>query len=158
MMRIGHSFDVHRLVPERALVLGGVRIDHELGLLGHSDADVLLHAVCDAIIGALRLGDIGRHFPDSDPAFKGIDSMLLLKHVIGLAEGRGYKVGNLDSTIIAQRPKLAPYIEQMRMSIAEALEISVDSISVKATTSEKMGFAGRQEGVAVHACALLIDY
>ena len=155
MMRIGHGFDVHRLTPARALVLGGVTIPYELGLLGHSDADVLLHAVCDAILGALGLGDIGRHFPDTDPAYQGADSMLLLKQVIALAQARGYQVSNLDTTIVAQRPKLAPYLAQMVTNLAGVCNTSDDAINVKATTTEQLGYTGRGEGISAHAVVML---
>jgi len=154
-MRIGHGYDVHRLVPGRKLILGGVDIPHETGLLGHSDADVLLHAVCDAILGAIAAGDIGRHFPDSDPAYKGADSMELLRHVMALARERGYSVGNIDATVVAQKPKLAPFIERMKLNIAAALDADSDRINVKATTTEELGFAGRREGIAAYAVALL---
>jgi len=155
MMRIGHGYDVHRLVPERALVLGGVTIPYEYGLLGHSDADVLLHAVSDAILGALGLGDIGRYFPDTDPSYKGVNSMLLLEHVVGLAESRGFRVGNLDTTIVAQRPKLAPYVAQMITNLARVCKVPSGSINVKATTTEKLGFTGRGEGISAHAVVLM---
>ncbi len=155
MMRIGHGFDVHRLVAERPLVLGGVEIPYEYGLLGHSDADVLLHAVADAILGALALGDIGRHFPDSDPAYKGISSMLLLEHVVHLAGSRGYRVGNLDTTVVAQRPKLAPHIAQMVSNLAKGCKVSSDKVNVKATTSEELGYTGRGEGISAYAVVLM---
>ncbi len=155
MMRIGHGYDVHQLVADRALVLGGVEIPWERGLLGHSDADVLLHAVCDAILGALGEGDIGRHFPDSDPAYRGISSLKLLRHVTALAAAAGYRVGNLDSTIIAQRPKLAPYIAAMVEQIAGVCEVSPRQINVKATTTEQLGFEGRGEGISAHAVVLM---
>lgn len=155
MLRIGHGYDVHRLVPDRKLILGGVEIAHETGLLGHSDADVLLHAICDAILGALAEGDIGKHFPDTDPAYKGADSILLLRHVMGLANGRGYRVGNIDATIVAQKPKLAPHIEQMKRNIAAAVSADPDRINVKATTTEELGFAGRKEGIAAYAVTIL---
>ena len=154
-MRIGHGYDVHRLVPERQLILGGVEIPHVTGLLGHSDADVLLHAICDAILGAIGEGDIGRHFPDSDPAYKGIDSLKLLARVMELAGGKGFRIGNLDATIVAQRPKLAPYIATMRDNIAATLGCEPGRVNVKATTTEELGFAGRQEGIAAYAVALL---
>lgn len=157
MMRIGHGFDVHCLVPDRPLVLGGVTIPYEYGLLGHSDADVLLHAVSDAILGALGLGDIGGHFPDTDASYKGIDSTLLLEHVIGLAETRGFRVGNLDSTIVAQQPKLAPYVAQMVSNLAKACQVSSGCVNVKATTTEQLGFTGRGEGIAAHAVVLMIS-
>jgi 2-C-methyl-D-erythritol 2,4-cyclodiphosphate synthase len=155
MIRIGHGYDVHRLVEGRKLILGGVEIPHETGLLGHSDADVLLHAVCDALLGAAGLGDIGKHFPDSDPAYKGIDSMVLLKHCASLLAERGYAVGNLDTTIIAQRPKLAGFIPTMRKNIAACLGVEEGYINVKATTEERLGFTGREEGIAAHAVVLL---
>ncbi len=155
-MRIGHGFDVHRLVPGRPLIIGGVTIPWHLGLLGHSDADVLLHAVCDAILGALGLGDIGKHFPDSDPAFKGIDSMRLLAHVVGLAQGRGYAVGNLDATVVAQQPRLAPHIPAMVARIAGACGVAAEQINVKATTTEQLGYTGRGEGIAAYAVVLMV--
>ncbi len=155
MMRIGHGYDVHQLVADRALVLGGVEIPWERGLLGHSDADVLLHAICDAILGALGEGDIGRHFPDSDPAYRGISSLKLLQQVAALAATAGYKVGNLDSTVVAQRPKLAPYIAAMVAQIAKACAVAPRQINVKATTTEQLGFEGRGEGISAHAVVLL---
>jgi len=155
MMRIGHGFDVHRLVPERPLVLGGVEIPYAYGLLGHSDADVLLHAVSDAILGALGLGDIGRYFPDTDPAFKGVSSMLLLEHVVGLAVTRGFRVSNLDTTIVAQRPRLAPFVDQMVTNLAKACRVPSGSVNVKATTTEELGFTGRGEGISAHAVILM---
>lgn len=155
MMRIGHGYDVHRLVTERKLILGGVEIPHETGLLGHSDADVLLHAICDAILGAIAEGDIGRHFPDSDPVYKGASSIMLLQHVMALADKKGYRVGNIDATIVAQRPRLAPYIAQMKANIAAAVGSAPERINVKATTTEELGFAGRREGIAAYAVALL---
>jgi len=153
--RIGHGYDVHRLVEDRALVLGGVTIPYEKGLLGHSDADVLTHAVMDALLGAAGLGDIGRHFPDTDERFRGISSLLLLAHVRTVLENAGYRPGNLDATVIAQRPKLAPYIEEMRQKIAETLRIPAENVNIKATTEEKLGFSGRGEGIAAHAVALI---
>ncbi len=155
MMRIGHGYDVHRLVAERKLILGGVEIHHSLGLLGHSDADVLLHAICDAVLGAIGEGDIGRHFPDTDPAYRGISSLKLLREVIALAAARGYAIGNLDATVIAQRPKLAPYIQQMVRNIAEACHADIRQVNVKATTTEELGFEGRAEGISAHAVVLL---
>lgn len=155
MIRIGHGYDVHRLVPDRKLVLGGTEIPSDLGLLGHSDADVLLHAVCDAILGAIGAGDIGRHFPDSDPVYKGIDSRKLLVQVVDLAEQRGFVVSNLDTTIVAEKPKLAPYIEQMASHIASDCRIDVERVNVKATTTEELGFAGRREGISAHAVVLM---
>ena len=154
-MRIGHGYDVHRLVTGRKLILGGVDVPYDKGLLGHSDADVLLHAIADAILGAIGEGDIGKHFPDTDPAYKGISSIKLLRHVMALAGNKGYKIGNLDATIVAQRPKLAPYIREMRANIAEALEADLDRVNVKATTTEELGFPGRGEGIASYAVALL---
>lgn len=156
MMRIGHGFDVHRLVPDRPLMLGGVTIPFERGLLGHSDADVLLHAVCDAILGALGLGDIGRHFPDSDPAFAGIDSRLLLTQVIDMSTVRGFRLGNLDATLVAQKPKLAPYIGAMVETLAECCRTEPGAINVKATTTEQLGYTGRGEGIAAHAVVLMV--
>lgn len=155
MMRIGHGYDVHRLVSGRALIIGGVEIDFELGLLGHSDADVLLHAICDAILGALGLGDIGKHFPDSNPELAGIDSRKLLREVISKAQDGGYRLGNLDATIICQKPKLAPHIPQMVERIAADCQVEKGQINVKATTTENLGFAGRGEGIAAHAVILL---
>jgi 2-C-methyl-D-erythritol 2,4-cyclodiphosphate synthase len=154
-MRIGHGYDVHRLVEGRRLVLGGVEIPHETGLLGHSDADVLLHAICDAILGAIGEGDIGRHFPDTDPAYKGASSIKLLRQVMLLAREKGYETGNIDATIVAQRPKLAPSISQMVRNVAAALETEPERINVKATTTEELGFAGRKEGIAAYAVALM---
>lgn len=155
MMRIGHGYDVHRLVEERKLILGGVEIPYERGLLGHSDADVLTHAVMDALLGAAALGDIGRHFPDTDPAYKGADSLRLLDHVMALLEEKGWRVGNVDATVIAQRPKLAGFIPAMRDNLAARMKVGVEQVNVKATTEEKLGFTGAGEGIAVHAVALL---
>ena len=155
MIRIGHGYDVHRLVEDRKLILGGVEIDYHLGLLGHSDADVLLHALCDAILGALSMGDIGKHFPDNDVAFAGIDSRKLLREVITRVGQAGYQIGNLDSTIICQKPKLAPHIETMVKNIAGDCRVPEGRINVKATTTEELGFAGRSEGIAAHAVVLL---
>ena len=155
MTRIGHGYDVHRLVPERRCVIGGVDIPSELGLLGHSDADVLLHAIADALLGAAALGDIGKHFPDTDPRYEGADSLQLLRHVVSLIQDRGYSVVNVDATVIAQVPKLAPYIDRMRENIAEALGVAVDCVSVKATTEEGLGFTGSKEGIAAHAVCLI---
>lgn len=154
-MRIGHGFDVHALVAGRKLILGGVEIPHAKGLLGHSDADVLIHAICDACLGAAALGDIGRHFPDTDPRYRGINSRKLLKEVRTLVEEQGWWVSNLDCTIVAQAPRLAPYIPDMVASIAADLEIAKSQVNVKATTTEKLGFAGREEGIAAHAVVLL---
>lgn len=155
MMRIGHGYDVHRLVAGRKLVLGGVEIPFERGLLGHSDADVALHAICDALLGALGAGDIGRHFPDNDERYRGIASTRLLEQVVAMATERGYRVVNMDVTIVAQEPKLAPYIEQMTVNIAAACNVDVAFINVKATTTEHLGFAGRGEGIEAHAVVLL---
>jgi len=154
-VRIGNGFDVHALVPGRRLVLGGVDIPFERGLDGHSDADVLLHALADAILGALALGDIGRHFPDSDSRWKGADSRVLLRHVVGLATEAGYRIGNVDVTVIAQAPKIAPHVAAMRTNIAADLDCDERCVSVKATTTEHLGFAGRGEGIAALATALL---
>ncbi|MBQ5399111.1 MAG: 2-C-methyl-D-erythritol 2,4-cyclodiphosphate synthase [Ruminococcus sp.] len=154
-MRIGHGYDVHRLVKNRKLILGGVEIEYEKGLLGHSDADVLLHAIMDAMLGAAALGDIGHLFPDTDERFKGADSMVLLKEVVRVLAENGYKIGNIDSTVIAQRPKLAPFIDQMRENIAAACGVDKTRISVKATTEEKLGFTGSGEGISAHAVCLL---
>ena len=154
-MRIGHGYDVHQLVEGRKLILGGVDIPYEKGLLGHSDADVVLHAIADAILGAVALGDIGKHFPDTDPRYKGADSLKLLGHVMGLADVEGYRLGNLDATIVAQRPKLAPHIPQMRENIAAVLGAEPGRVNVKATTTEQLGFAGRGEGIAAYAVVLL---
>ena len=154
-LRIGHGYDVHRLVRERRLVIGGVEIEYEFGLLGHSDADVLLHAVMDALIGAMGLGDIGRHFPDTEEKYKGISSMALLSHVYGLLLENGYSVVNVDATVVLQKPKLLPYIEKMRSNIAFALNVDVSAVNVKATTEEKLGFTGREEGISAHAVALI---
>ena len=154
-IRIGHGYDVHRLVENRKLILGGVEIPFERGLLGHSDADVLLHAISDALLGAGALGDIGKHFPDTDPRYAGADSMLLLKEVVRLVRNEGYQVGNLDATILCKRPKLTGFIAAMRENIAACCEIPVSDVSVKATTEEKLGFTGSGDGIAVHAVALL---
>lgn len=156
MIRIGHGYDVHAFADDRKCIIGGVDIPCEKGLLGHSDADVLLHAISDSLLGAAALGDIGKHFPDTDPAFKGADSLVLLKHVVSLIHKEGYKVVNIDATIIAQMPKMAPHIEKMRENIAEVLEVSVDCVNVKATTEEKLGFTGRKEGISSH-CVCLIE-
>ena len=150
-MRIGHGYDVHRLVEGRDLILGGVKIPYEKGLLGHSDADVLLHAVSDALLGAAGLGDIGRHFPDTDPKYKGADSLELLRQVYRKISEKGYRVGNIDVTMIAQRPKLKDYIPQMQANIAAAVGTAPDRVNVKATTEEKLGFTGSGEGIACHA-------
>lgn len=155
MFRIGQGFDVHQLTPGRPLIIGGITIPYEQGLLGHSDADVLLHTVADACLGAIGAGDIGKHFPDTDPAFKNADSALLLEHVWKIVKEKGYVLGNIDCTIIAQRPKMAPYIDQMKQRIAELLEAALEQVNVKATTTEKLGFAGRGEGIAAQAVVLL---
>jgi len=154
-MRIGHGYDVHRFKEDRKLIIGGVDIPFDLGLDGHSDADVLLHSVCDALIGAMALGDIGKHFPDSDPKYKGIDSTVLLANVYELVIANGYQISNIDCTVIAQAPKMMPYIDQMRSNIAKVLCVSVDRISVKATTEERLGFTGHMEGIASHAVCLI---
>jgi len=151
IMRIGHGYDVHRLVENRKLIIGGVDIPYEKGLLGHSDADVLLHAVCDSLLGAAALGDIGKHFPDTDEKYKGIDSLVLLKNVGELLKGKGFSIGNIDATVLAQAPKMAPYIDKMRENIAGALSIDVSLVSVKATTEENLGFTGRKEGISAHS-------
>lgn len=153
--RIGHGYDVHRLTAGRPLVLGGVKIPYERGLLGHSDADVLTHAAMDAILGALALGDIGQHFPDSDPTYAGISSVLLLEKVAGLMRNAGYGLGNIDITVLLEKPKLAGYIPKMRETLAEALSVPVSSVSIKATTEEGLGFTGAGEGIAAHAVVLL---
>lgn len=154
-MRIGHGYDVHRLVSGRKCIIGGVDIPHEAGLDGHSDADVLVHAVMDALLGALALGDIGQHFPDTDPRYKGADSMALLRHVAALVGEAGYRLGNLDATVLAQAPRLAPHIDAMRANIAAALGCGVGRVSVKATTEEKLGFTGAKQGIAAHCVCLL---
>ncbi|GBG12619.1 2-C-methyl-D-erythritol 2,4-cyclodiphosphate synthase [Novimethylophilus kurashikiensis] len=153
--RIGHGFDVHQLVEGRKCIIGGVDIPHEKGLKGHSDADVLLHAICDALLGAAALGDIGKHFPDTDPRFKGIDSRELLRHVVALLAEKGYRVGNVDGTIIAEAPKMAPHILKMREHIAADMKVDLDQVNVKATTTEKLGFTGRGEGIAAEAVCLI---
>ncbi|MCF0132378.1 MAG: 2-C-methyl-D-erythritol 2,4-cyclodiphosphate synthase [Blautia sp.] len=155
MMRVGIGYDVHKLTKDRDLILGGVDIPWELGLLGHSDADVLIHAVMDALLGAAALGDIGKHFPDTDPKFKGISSILLLKHVTALLAENGYRIGNVDATIIAQRPKMAPHIPQMRKNMAQAMGIRESQLNIKATTEEGLGFTGAGEGISSQAICLL---
>lgn len=155
-MRIGTGYDVHQLAEGLPLWLGGVLVPHTHGLVGHSDADVLLHAICDALLGAAALGDIGKHFPDTDPQYKGISSLKLLAHVGALLREQGYSIGNIDSTVAAQSPKLAPYIPQMRQNIADTLGINVGQVSVKATTTEHLGFEGRKEGISAQAIALLV--
>ncbi len=155
-MRIGHGYDVHRLVPDRKLILGGVEISHETGLLGHSDADVLTHAVMDALLGARALGDIGKHFPDTDPQYKGADSIELARNVRRIVCCDGWEICNIDATVIAQAPKLAPHIPQMRQNLADCLQIPVERLSIKATTEEKLGFTGEKLGIATHAVCLLM--
>ena len=155
MLRIGHGYDVHRLVEGRRLILGGVEVPHTLGLLGHSDADVLTHAVMDALLGACALGDIGHLFPDSDPAYAGADSLRLLDEVVSRLRQRGYRVGNVDATVLAQGPKLAPYLEPMRRNLARRLQVPMDAVSVKATTEEGLGFTGTGDGIAAHAVCLV---
>lgn len=155
MFRIGQGYDVHKLVENRDLWICGVKIPHSLGLLGHSDADVAIHALCDALLGALALGDIGKHFPDSNPRYKGIDSKILLRHVIGLIQSHGYSLMNCDITIAAEAPKFRPYIDLMRQTLADVLEVDIERVSVKATTTERLGFTGRQEGIASIAVVLL---
>lgn len=155
MLRIGHGYDVHRHTTGRKLIIGGVDIPHETGLLGHSDADVLVHAIMDSLLGAAALGDIGKHFPDSDESYKGADSLVLASKVSQILSENGYKISNIDSTVIAQAPKLSPYIPQMIENIADALNISPEQVSVKATTEEKLGFTGSLEGIAAHAVSLI---
>ena len=155
MFRIGIGYDVHQLQEGLPLTLGGVRIDHTKGLVGHSDADVLIHAVCDALLGAAALGDIGKHFPDTDHKYKGIDSRLLLKETVLLVEEKGYTINNIDSIICMQKPKVAPYIQQMRQNLADTIGIDIDQVSVKATTTEHLGFEGREEGISAHASTIL---
>ena len=155
-MRVGHGYDVHKLVEGRKLIMGGVEIPHSHGLLGHSDADVLVHAIMDSILGALALGDIGKHFPDNDEKYKGADSIKLLEFVYNLIRDKGYAIGNIDSTIIAQSPKMAPHIENMRSNIAKATNTDIDRINVKATTEEGLGFTGTKEGISAHSICLLV--
>ena len=155
MFRIGHGYDVHKLVEGRRLILGGVDIPYEKGLLGHSDADVLTHAVCDALLGAAALGDIGKHFPDTDEKYKGADSILLLKHCVRIIGDAGFRVGNVDVTLIAQAPKISPYIEEIRKNLAAALDTDLSNVSVKATTEEGLGFTGEKLGISCHCVALL---
>lgn len=155
-MRIGHGYDVHRFGAGDFITLGGLQIPHTQGLIAHSDGDVLLHALTDALLGAAALGDIGQHFPDTDPAFKGADSRVLLRHALALVLGKGWKVANVDATIVAQAPKMAPHITAMRECITADLQVTLDQVNVKATTTEKLGFVGREEGIAVHAVALLM--
>ena len=155
MFRTGLGYDVHAFAPDRKLIIGGVEIPHDKGLLGHSDADVLLHAICDALLGALALGDIGNHFPDTDEKYKNADSKELLKKVYQVVLAKGYTLGNMDSTVVAEQPKLSPFIDSMRETIAKLFNVDIDKISVKATTSERMGFVGRQEGISAYANVLL---
>lgn len=155
-MRIGLGYDVHKLTEDRKLIIGGVEIPHDKGLLGHSDADVLIHAIMDSILGALALGDIGKHFPDTDEKYKGADSMKLLEYVYNLITSKGYKIGNIDSTIIAQSPKMAPYIENMRNNISKTLNTDIDNINIKATTEEGLGFTGAKQGIASQSICLLL--
>ncbi|HBF9428259.1 TPA: 2-C-methyl-D-erythritol 2,4-cyclodiphosphate synthase [Clostridioides difficile] len=155
-MRIGLGYDVHKLTEDRKLIIGGVEIPHDKGLLGHSDADVLIHAIMDSILGALALGDIGKHFPDTDEEYKGAESMKLLEHVYNLITSKGYKIGNIDSTIIAQSPKMAPYIENMRSNISKVLNTDIDNINIKATTEEGLGFTGAKQGIASQSICLLL--
>ena len=156
MIRVGNGFDVHAMVAGRPLVLGGVTIPYDRGLEGHSDADVLVHAIGDAILGALALGDLGKHFPDTDPRWKGADSRALLRHIVGLMNDRGYRIGNVDATVIAQAPKLAPHVAAMRANLAADLRCAVEDVSVKATTTERLGFTGRGEGIATMASVLVV--
>ncbi len=156
MLRIGHGYDVHAFADNRKCIIGGVDIPYDRGLMGHSDADVLLHAISDSLLGAAAMGDIGKHFPDTDPEFAGADSLVLLKHVVRLISDKGYSVNNIDATVIAQAPKMAPHIEKMRHNIAEALCVDVDCVNVKATTEERLGFTGRKEGISAH-CVCLIE-
>ncbi|MGF1590059.1 MAG: 2-C-methyl-D-erythritol 2,4-cyclodiphosphate synthase [Pleurocapsa sp.] len=155
-IRIGNGYDIHQLVEGRALILGGVKIPHTLGLLGHSDADVLTHSIMDALLGALGMGDIGHYFPPSDPQWKGADSLRLLEQVVRIIQSQGWEIGNIDSTIVAEQPKLKPHIKQMRSTLAEILAIAIDQISIKATTNEKLGPIGREEGICAYAVVLLI--
>lgn len=157
-MRIGHGYDVHKLVSDRKLIIGGVEIEHEMGLMGHSDADVLMHAICDALLGAAALGDIGKHFPDTDEKYRGVSGEFLLKEVANLLELHMYIVENIDATIIAQSPKMLPYIDQMRQNIADALYIDFNQVNVKATTEEGLGFTGHKEGIAAHAVCIINSY
>jgi 2-C-methyl-D-erythritol 2,4-cyclodiphosphate synthase len=155
-IRIGNGYDVHRLVEGRKLILGGVEVPHSMGLDGHSDADALIHALCDALLGAMGAGDIGAYFPDTDPRWKGISSLLLLKEVMRMCREKGFEVANTDSVIVAQKPKLSPHLEEMKKNLATAMDVETDQINIKATTTEKLGFAGREEGIAAYAVALLV--
>ena len=157
-MRIGHGYDVHKLIEGRRLIVGGVEIPHTMGLLGHSDADVLLHAISDALLGACAMGDIGKLFPDTDDRWEGADSLVLLREVVKKINENGFYIENIDSTLIAQKPKMSPYIEQMRANIADACGVDISAVSVKATTEEKLGFTGREEGISAHAVALMRCY
>ncbi|MBR3908617.1 MAG: 2-C-methyl-D-erythritol 2,4-cyclodiphosphate synthase [Clostridia bacterium] len=157
MIRIGHGYDVHKFSENRKCIIGGVDIPFESGLLGHSDADVLLHAVCDVLLGAAALGDIGKHFPDNDNAFKDIDSRVLLRKTVALLKEKGYKIGNIDATVIAQKPKMAPHIDKMRQNIADDCGVKLDCVNVKATTEEGLGFTGRLEGISAHAVCVIIN-
>lgn len=154
-MRIGHGYDVHRFCSDRDLILGGVKIPNDMGLLGHSDADVLLHAISDALLGAAALGDIGKHFPDTDPKFKGADSRVLLRHCVALVKEKGFKVSNIDATIVAQKPKLAPFIEEMVKNIANDCQVEISEVNVKATTEEGLGFTGELKGICAHAVCII---
>ena len=154
-IRVGFGFDVHQLVPERELWLGGIKFEHELGLLGHSDADVLIHAICDALLGAANMRDIGYHFPDNASEYKNIDSKILLEKTVALLEQKGYGIGNIDAVVSAQAPKLKPYIEEMKMVLAKIMKVDVDCVSIKATTTEKLGFVGREEGMAAQVAVLI---
>lgn len=154
-IRVGFGFDVHQLVPERELWLGGIRLEHELGLLGHSDADVLIHAICDALLGAANMRDIGYHFPDNAGEYKNVDSKILLAKTVGLIATKGYRVGNVDATVCAERPKLKKHIPQMQTVLAELMQVDVDDVSIKATTTEKLGFTGREEGISAYATVLI---
>ncbi len=155
-MRIGHGYDVHKFGGEGPIVIGGVSIDYEQGLLAHSDGDVLIHALCDALLGAAAMGDIGKHFPDTDAAYANADSRVLLRHVVSLLADKGYRLGNADMTIVAQAPKMAPHIQAMRMLLAQDMNSDIDAVNVKATTTEKLGFTGRKEGIAAHAVVLIV--
>ncbi len=154
-MRIGHGYDAHRLVSGRVLILGGVSIPHDRGLLAHSDGDVLIHAICDALLGAAALGDIGKFFPDTQPEWKGVDSRVLLREMVAMLARKGFRIANVDATVVAQRPKLAPYFPAMREHLAADLKVAIERVNVKGTTTEGMGFAGREEGIAAHAVCLL---
>ena len=155
-IRIGNGYDIHKLVAGRPLILGGVKIPHTLGLLGHSDADVLTHAIMDALLGALSLGDIGHYFPPSDPKWKGADSMMLLEQVLQIIQSQGWKIGNIDSTIVAEQPKLKPHLKAMRSSLAQTMSLEIERVSIKATTNEKLGAVGREEGICAYAVILLV--